>query len=83
MKALIGAALLLALGTVAGAKPAPIENPSPTLARIDASINIGLAQTMRERDYFQAPPPAFNAGGLPCRLQPVVFGKKRLAQFCQ
>jgi len=37
---------------------------------------------MRERNYFQAPQPPFNADAF-CRLEPAVFHKMRLAQSCR
>ena len=42
--------------------------------------NIGSVGAMRERDYFGAPQSPFNA--FPCRFEPVLFHKTRLAQSC-
>jgi hypothetical protein len=87
MKSLIVTALLLALGAAAVAKPAPVEGSGPALANnTDININIDTAPASRERDYFQAsqmPQLPFTAGGLPCRLQPSIFDKTRLAQTCR
>jgi len=82
MKSLTAIALLLALGSVAVAKPAPVERPRPAFALNDADINIGPTGAALEREYFQAPQPQFNAGGFPCRLPLIVFGKTRLASSC-
>jgi hypothetical protein len=82
MKGLVALAFFLALIAVAGAKPAPIDEPRPTLALNDADIAINSRGATLERDYFQAPQPQFNAGSFPCRLQPTVFEKTRLAQSC-
>jgi hypothetical protein len=78
IKALTAIALLLALGAVALAKP--VERTS--LALVNADINIGSIGAMRERDYFQAPQPPFNADAF-CRLEPALFHKTRLAQSCR
>ena len=49
---------------------------------MSAEINIGSVGAMREGDYFEAPQPPFDAGASPCRLEPVLFRKTRLAQSC-
>ena len=41
MKGLTAIALLFALGTVAAAKPAPVEQARPGIALSDVDINIG------------------------------------------
>jgi hypothetical protein len=82
MKSLTAIALLCALGTVAAAKPAPVEGTRPTIALNEADINIGQSGPVREREYFQAPQAQFNAGGFACRLPLIVFGKTRLASSC-
>ena len=91
MKALTASALLLALSAVALAKPNPFERSR--LALVDADINMGSlgamrenissVGAMRERDYFEASQSPFNAGSFPCRLEPDVFDKTRLAQSCR
>ena len=91
IKASTAIALLLALGAVALAKQTPVERPS--LALVNADINFGLVGAMhediesvgamRERDYFQAPQSPFNASAFPCRLEPDLFQKTRLAQSCR
>ena len=91
MKALTATALLLALSAVALAKPNPVERSRLALANADMSMgsvgamreNIGSVGAMRERDYFEAPQPPFNAGAFPCRLEPALFRKSRLAQSCR
>ena len=91
MKALTATALLLALSAVALAKPNPVERPHFALANADMNIssfgamreNIGSVGAMRERDYFEAPQSPFDAGAFPCRLEPVLFRKSRLAQSCR
>lgn len=83
MKSLTAIVLLCALGTVAAAKPAPVERASPALALSDADINIGSSGAVREREYFQAPQAQFNAGGFVCRLPLIVFDKTRLASSCR
>ena len=90
MKALVVLAFFLALIAVARAKPAPVDEPRPKLSLNEADIAISsrgaTAISSRgatlERDYFQAPQPQFNAGSFPCRLQPAVFEKTRVAQSC-
>ena len=81
MKAVTATVLLVALGAVALAKPIPVERPSLALARADISISL-VGATLEERAYFQASQPV-NASGFPCRLEPVLFDKARLAQSCR
>ncbi len=83
MKGLTAIALLFALGTVAAAKPAPIEQARLGIALSDVDINIGPSGPAREREYFQAPQTQFNAGGLVCRVSLIVFDKTRLASSCR
>ena len=83
MKGLTAIALLFALGTVAAAKPAPVEDARPAIALSDVDINIGASGPALERDYFQAPQAQFNAGGVVCRLPLIVFDKTRLASSCR
>ena len=91
MKALTATALLLALSAVALAKPNLVDRPHLALANADINIssfgamreNIGSVGAMRERDYFEAPQPPFDAGAFPCRLEPVLFRNSRLAQSCR
>ena len=91
IKAMTAIALLLALGAVALAKQTPFDRPSLTLVNADINAgsvramreNIGSVGAMRERDYFQAPQSPFNAGDFPCRLEPSLFHKTRLAQSCR
>ena len=69
MRALTAAALLLVLSAVAFAKPNPVERPRLALVNADINMrsvgamreNIGSVGAMRERDYFGAPQPPFNA----------------------
>ena len=88
MKALTATALLLVLSAVALAKPNPVERPRLALADINVGSvgamreNIGSVGAMRERDYFEAPQSPFNAS-FPCRLEPDLFAKTRLAQSCR
>jgi hypothetical protein len=78
MKPLMPAALLIALSTVALAKPTPIELPT---ALVDAGVmNMGSGGAMREREYFQAPQSPLKA--FPCRIEPVL-DKVRVAQSCR
>jgi len=83
MKPLMPAALLIALSTVALAKPTPIELPT---ALVDAAVmnmgsggsvqeNMGSIGAMREREYFEAPQSPLKA--FPCRIKPVLFDKVR------
>jgi hypothetical protein len=91
MKALTVSALLLALSAVALAKPNPVERPRLALVNADINTgsvgamreNISSVGAMRERDYFGATQPPFEAGAFPCRLEPVLFNKTRLAQSCR
>jgi hypothetical protein len=41
----------------------------------------GSIGAMREREYFEPPQSPVNA--FPCRLEPVLFNKVRLAQSCR
>jgi hypothetical protein len=83
MKGLTAIALLCALGSVAAAKPAPVESAGPAIALNDADINIGPSGAVQEREYFQAPQAQFNSGGFVCRLPMIVFDKTRLALSCR
>jgi hypothetical protein len=94
MKVMAGIVLLLASSTVALGKPAPVEQTLLTLVRADINIsnsssvgamreNIGTVGAMRERHYFGAPQPQFNPRVFPCRLEPLLFDKTRLAQSCR
>jgi hypothetical protein len=83
MKSLTAIALLCALGTVAAAKPAPVERARPTIALNARNITIGSTGPVRERDYFQAPPAQFNSGSFVCRQPLIVFDKTRLASSCR
>ncbi|MGE5772489.1 MAG: hypothetical protein ACM3Z4_10690 [Hyphomicrobiales bacterium] len=91
MKALTATALLLALSAVALAKPNPVERSRLALVNADINMgsvgamreNIGSVGAMRERDYFKAPHPPFEADAYPCRLEPTLFAKTRLAQSCR
>ena len=91
MKALTATALLLALSAVALAKPNPVEQSRLALANADINMgslgamreNIGSVGAMRERDYFEAPQQPFDGGAFPCRLEPALFDKTRLAQSCR
>jgi hypothetical protein len=86
MKALTATALLLVLSVVALA----VERPRLALVNADINMrlvramreNIGSVGAMRERDYFEAPQSPFNAS-FPCRLEPDIFAKTRLAQSCR
>jgi hypothetical protein len=88
MKPLMPVALLIALSTVAFAKPTPIELPT---ALVNAGImnmgsggsvqeNTGSIGAMREREYFEAPHSPSNA--FPCRIEPVL-DKVRVAHSCR
>ena len=91
MKALTVTALLLALSAVTLAKPNPVDRPRVAFVYADMSMgsvgamhdNIGSVGAMRERYYFGAPQSPFNAGSIPCRLEPDLFAKTRLAQSCR
>lgn len=83
MKRLTALAILLALGTVAAAKPTPVERARPASVLNDGDINIGQSGPAREREYFQAPQAQFNAGGFVCRVSLIVFDKTRLASSCR
>ena len=89
MKALTATALVLVLSAVAFAKPNPVEQSRLALVNADINMrsveamreNIGSVGAMRERDYFEAPQSPLNAS-FPCRLEPDLFVKTRLAQSC-
>lgn len=91
---IIAVLVLLCLGAPASAVPTPVGDlhrstrsahdgglPS-SAAREDADVNIEPAGALLERDYFQAPP-AFSSGVIPCRFEPNIFEKVRLAQSCR
>jgi hypothetical protein len=85
MKPLMVAALLSALSTVVLAKTTPIErlpdikkNMVSVEAMQESTVSIGA---MREREYFEPPQSPVNA--FPCRLEPLLFEKARLAQSCR
>jgi hypothetical protein len=82
VKGLTAIALLCALGTVAAAKPAPVDRARPAIALNEANVDISSTGLIRERDYFQAPQAQFNAGGFVCRVPLIVFDKTRLASSC-
>ena len=88
MKPWMPVALLVTMSSVALAKPTPIELPT---AIVKAGIingasvasvqeNTGSIGAMREREYFEATQSPINA--FPCRIEPVLFSKVRLAQSC-
>jgi hypothetical protein len=93
MKALMVAALLSALGTMALAKTIPIERLPDINKNMVRDINknmvsvetmqesTGSIGAMREREYFEQPQSPVNA--FPCRIEPVLFNKVRLAQSCR
>ena len=89
MKPWMPVALLVAMSSVALAKPSPIELPiaivnAATINRGSvASVqeNTGSIGAMREREYFEATQSPINA--FPCRIEPVLFSKVRLAQSCR
>ena len=83
MKSLVATAIFLILTVVAVAKPAPVSDFNPALARNDADINIGSTGATLERYYFQASQIPFVAGRLPCRSQSVIFDKVYLARSCR
>jgi hypothetical protein len=67
------------------------ERPRLALANADINMgslgamreNISSVGAMRERDYFEAPQSLFNSGSIPCRLEPDLFAKTRVAQSCR
>jgi hypothetical protein len=89
MKPWMSVALLVVMSPVALAKPTPIELPSAivkagTVNRGSvASVQENRASTgaLREREYFEATQSPINA--FPCRIEPVLFSKVRLAQSCR
>ena len=89
MKPWVPVALLVAMSPVALAKPTPVELPAAIVkaATINrgsvASVqeNTGPIGAMREREYFEATQSPINA--FPCRIEPVLFSKVRLAQSCR
>lgn len=88
MKGLAAVTVLFALGTVSGtvaaAKPAPVERAQPAIAALgDVDINRAPTGPVQEREYFQAPQAQFNAGGFVCRVPLIVFDKTRLASSCR
>ena len=88
MKIVSVVSLFLAFNVVALAKPNPVERLRVAFENADINIDAagdektGFVGAMRERNYFFAPLPQFNAGVFPCRLEPILFHKTRLAQSC-
>lgn len=83
MKNFIALALLLALGVVAQAKPAPVEPQPAAISPDDLAISTGAVGATFEQDYFRAQQPADAAGRVfLCRPQRLIFDKTRLAQSC-
>jgi len=89
MKPWIPVALLVVMSPVALAKPTPIELPAAivkagimnrsSVASVqENAVSIGA---LREREYFEATQSPINA--FPCRIEPVLFSKVRLAQSCR
>ena len=73
MKVLMTLPLFLTLTAVALANPTPVDRAVLALERNASEINIGLVQTMPERNYFQGPQY--------CQ-QPNLFNRTRLAPSC-
>ena len=83
MKAVIALAIILALGTAAEAKLAPVEPQSGPPKPDVTAIFTGPADAMIEHDYFRQPPRPMAARRIfPCTVQMIVFEKTRLAQSC-
>jgi hypothetical protein len=87
MKNLLAIILVLTMATAATAKPSPIEPPRSAnpiaLARASAEFNIGPAGATLERNYFRAPEATSHRGLYLCRVEPNMFAKMRLTQFCR
>ena len=91
MKRWIPVALLVAMSPVALAKPTPVDELPAAIVKAAATINRGSVASvqentgsigaMREREYFEATQSPINA--FPCRIEPVLFSKVRLAQSCR
>jgi hypothetical protein len=89
MKPLMPVALLMALSTLALAKPNPIELPTAIVKAGALNMdsvgsvqgNTGSIGAMREREYFEGPQSPINA--FPCGIEPVLFDKMRVAQSCR
>jgi len=88
MKPLMPGVLFVALSTVALAKPTPIELPTAivkpdimNIGSVGVQENTGSIGAMREREYFEGPQSPIKA--FPCRIEPVLFDKVRVAQSCR
>ena len=89
MKPWMPVALLVAMSSVALAKPTLIELPTATVKAgiinrasvASVQENTGSIGAMREREYFEATQLPINA--FPCRIEPVLFSTVRLAQSCR
>jgi len=82
------ATLLIALSTIALAKPTPIELPNAkakvgimNMGSVGVQENTGSIGAMREREYFEGSQSPINA--FPCRIEPVLFDKVRVVQSCR
>ena len=73
MKVLMTLPQFLALTAVALANLTPVDRAVLALVRNATEINIGLVQTMPERNYFQGPQY--------CQ-QPNLFNRRQLAPSC-
>jgi hypothetical protein len=80
MKALVAIVLLFTSGTVAAAKPTPLEERNIPLANANIEAVTG---TMRERQYFQVSQQPPNSGYLYCRWRPILFDKTPLKLSCR
>jgi hypothetical protein len=89
MKPWIPFAFLVAMSPVALAKPTPIELPIAIVKEgiinrssvASVQENRGSIGAMRERENVEATQSPINA--FPCRIEPVLFSKVRLAQSCR
>jgi hypothetical protein len=82
MRNVIALALLLGFGAAAQANYAPVDVQR---AEIEDGLAVatGPAGATLERDYFRAPPATYAVDRtFPCRLQLMVFEKRRLALSC-
>jgi hypothetical protein len=83
MRNMIALALLLGFGAAAQANYAPVDVQRAEIAPDDLAIFTGSVGATLEQDYFRAPPATYAADRtFPCRLQLMVFDKRRLALSC-
>jgi hypothetical protein len=83
MRNVIALALLLGFGAAAQANYSPVDVQRAEIAQDGLAVATGPAGATLERDYFRGPPATYAVDRtFPCRLQLMIFDKRRLALSC-